>query len=62
LRSTKFTWQLEGENLVFTTLGYGHGVGLCQYGANGMAKEGRSVRESLQYYYRGVEIEKLPGK
>jgi stage II sporulation protein D len=37
-------------------------VGLCQYGANGMAKEGRSFREILQYYYRGVEIEKLPGK
>jgi len=62
LRSTKFQWQLEGDNLVFTTLGYGHGVGLCQYGANGMAREGRSFREILQYYYRGVEIEKLPGK
>lgn len=62
LRSTKFTWQREGENLVFTTLGYGHGVGLCQYGANGMAKEGRSFREILQYYYRGVEIEALPGR
>ncbi|NLP18993.1 MAG: stage II sporulation protein D [Firmicutes bacterium] len=59
LKSTNFQWRLEGENLVFKTIGYGHGVGLCQYGANGMAQEGHTFREILQYYYTGVDIENL---
>lgn len=57
LKSTNFQWRLEGENLIFKTIGYGHGVGLCQYGANGMAQEGHTFREILQYYYTGVDIE-----
>ncbi|MGI6575452.1 MAG: stage II sporulation protein D [bacterium] len=59
LRSTHFTWRLEGDSLVFNTIGYGHGVGMCQYGANGMAKAGSSFQEILQYYYTGIAIELL---
>jgi stage II sporulation protein D len=59
LRSTNFDWRLEGDNLTFETLGYGHGVGMCQYGANGMAKEGETFNDILRYYYRGVEVKSL---
>lgn len=61
LRSANFTWELAGDKVIFHTIGYGHGVGLCQYGANGQAKEGRTYREILQYYYTGVEIKHLTG-
>ena len=43
----------------FTTYGYGHGVGMSQYGANGMAKEGYKYDEILKYYYQGTKIETL---
>ena len=56
LRSTWFTWQVVGDTITFVTRGYGHGVGLSQYGANGMAQEGRKAEEIVAYYYRGVEI------
>jgi stage II sporulation protein D len=56
LRSTNFTVEPQGGKIVFKTTGYGHGVGLCQYGANGMAKEGRDFRAILTYYYTGVKI------
>ena len=38
------------------TLGYGHGVGMSQWGANGMAKEGSNYIEILTHYYKGTEI------
>ncbi|MBC7325681.1 MAG: SpoIID/LytB domain-containing protein, partial [Moorella sp. (in: Bacteria)] len=57
LPSTDFTWQVQGDTITFTTTGYGHGVGMSQYGANGMAKEGRNFADILTYYYRGVKIE-----
>jgi stage II sporulation protein D len=41
------------------TTGNGHGVGLCQYGANGLAKLGRGYREILAYYYSGAGLQKL---
>ena len=41
------------------TTGSGHGVGMSQYGANGMALLGYSYQEILQYYYQGVEITKI---
>lgn len=59
LRSAAFTVKQEPQGLVFQTTGYGHGVGLCQYGANGMAKAGRSYRDILTYYYQGVQIQSL---
>lgn len=56
LRSTNFTVEPQGGKIVFKTTGYGHGVGMCQYGANGMAKEGKDFRAILTYYYTGVKI------
>ncbi|EAX47453.1 SpoIID/LytB domain [Thermosinus carboxydivorans Nor1] len=61
LRSANFTVETKEDRLVFKTIGYGHGVGLCQYGANGMAKEGRTFREILTYYYTGVAIRDIHG-
>lgn len=58
LRSNIFSIRKSETGLEFITTGYGHGVGLCQYGANGMAKEGKSYQDILTYYYQGVSIEK----
>ena len=46
-----------GENaFAFTTRGYGHGVGLSQYGAKAMAEQGKSWREILEWYFPGCEV------
>ncbi|MDO4482366.1 MAG: stage II sporulation protein D [Bacillota bacterium] len=58
LPSANFTYRIEGENIIITTTGYGHGVGMSQYGANGMAREGYKYDEILTHYYSGVSIEK----
>jgi stage II sporulation protein D len=59
LRSTDFNIEINGNILNITTRGYGHGVGLSQYGANGMAKEGKTYKEILEYYYVGTEIKSV---
>lgn len=59
LNSTNFTWNVTNEGITFKTVGYGHGVGMCQYGANGLAKEGYSPEKILQHYYQGISIEKI---
>ncbi len=59
LASAAFSWLLQGEDLVVLTLGYGHGVGLCQYGAAGMARSGAKVWEILAFYYPGARLETL---
>lgn len=46
----------DGETVTFTTTGYGHGVGMSQYGANGMAKDGSDYKEILTHYYTGVRV------
>ncbi len=56
LRSTFFTINYDDKNIVITTKGYGHGVGMSQYGAYGMAKEGYTYDEIIKHYYQGVEI------
>lgn len=56
LRSACFDVRCEGEEVVFTTRGYGHGVGMSQYGANAMAAEGKTWREILEHYYPGCAI------
>lgn len=56
LRSASFTIEA-GEDITFRVTGYGHGVGMSQYGANTLAQEGKSWREILQWYYTGVTIE-----
>lgn len=61
LRSANFTVEQSGDKMIFKTIGYGHGVGLCQYGANGMAKEGRDYRQIVTYYYTGVTLRNIFG-
>lgn len=56
LRSACFTWEVQGERLVFFVTGYGHGVGLSQYGANRMAESGAAWQEILTHYYTGVTV------
>ena len=56
LRSTDFDLSIENDKLVITTRGYGHGVGMSQYGASGMAKEGYQYDEILKHYYTGISI------
>ncbi|GLB59031.1 stage II sporulation protein D [Cytobacillus sp. NCCP-133] len=56
LKSTDFTWERKGDTIIINTQGYGHGVGMSQYGANGMASEGKSYKEIVSHYYQGVEI------
>ncbi len=59
LRSTDFEISQVGSNVLFNMKGYGHGVGMSQYGALGMAKEGYKYDEILKHYYTGVEIKKI---
>lgn len=59
LRSTDFTIELYGDTVKITTKGYGHGVGMSQYGALGMAKKGYTYEEILKHYYQNVSITKL---
>ena len=56
LGSTLFTIAFEDNKVTFTTNGYGHGVGMSQYGANGMAKEGKTYVEILTHYYTGTKV------
>ena len=59
LKSTSFIIKIENNNIIFTTKGYGHGVGMSQYGANGMANEGYKYQEILKHYYSNTEIKKI---
>jgi len=59
LKSTRFTVHRDGADFVFTGRGYGHGVGLCQWGAYGLAKAGRAWEQILHYYYFGVELQEV---
>jgi stage II sporulation protein D len=59
LRSADFTWKTEGDFVTFETKGYGHAVGMCQYGARGMAENGYSYQVILGHYYGGSAIEKV---
>lgn len=59
LPSTDFTFTRNRNTVVVETKGYGHGVGLSQYGANGMAMEGKTAEEILQHYYQGTKIERI---
>jgi len=61
LRSACFTWEARDGKLVFFVTGYGHGVGLSQYGANAMAAAGADYREIITHYYTGVTVEPYGG-
>lgn len=57
LSSAMFSIRFEEEDtVVFISSGSGHGVGLSQYGANGMAKEGYTYKEILHHYYSGTQV------
>ncbi|MDQ0218488.1 stage II sporulation protein D [Peribacillus cavernae] len=57
LKSADFSWERKGNNIIISTKGYGHGVGMSQYGANGMALEGKNYEDIVKYYYKGVTIQ-----
>ncbi len=59
LKSTDFTITLNGENVEILTLGFGHGVGMSQYGAQGMASNGSTYQDILAHYYQDTEIVNL---
>jgi stage II sporulation protein D len=56
LRSANFSVSVQGNSVLFTTEGYGHGVGMSQWGANGMAQAGYKYTDILTHYYTGVEV------
>lgn len=57
LNSTAFTVSVNENCVVFDVKGFGHRVGMSQYGANAMAMEGKSYQQILRHYYSGVSIE-----
>ncbi|MEG0924514.1 MAG: stage II sporulation protein D [Anaerovoracaceae bacterium] len=56
LSSTFFDISFDGKDIIFTSSGAGHGVGMSQYGANGMAKKGYNYKDILKHYYTGVDV------
>lgn len=56
LKSTNFTLEIKGENIVFSVTGYGHGVGMSQTGADSLAKNGAKYEEIIKHFYTNVEI------
>lgn len=59
LRSTDFDIKKEGDKYLITTRGYGHGVGMSQYGANEMAKKGFNYKDIINHYYQNVDMIKI---
>ena len=59
LRSSLFVVELQAGVAIFRGAGFGHGVGMCQTGAIGMAESGKSYREILRHYYPGTVLRKL---
>lgn len=57
LRSTSFTIEVHGQTISVTTKGFGHRVGMSQYGAQAMAQQGSTYRQILAYYYPGTTLE-----
>ena len=56
LRSTDFTIELASDSVIITTYGYGHGVGMSQYGANSLANMGYSYKSILSHYYQNISF------
>lgn len=59
LRSSAFALTKENGQIKITTYGFGHGIGMSQYGANAMAKQGKTWEEIVRHYYKNVEISTL---
>ncbi len=62
IKSTWFEAVKTREGLALHGHGWGHGVGLCQWGAEGMAQKGSGYRDILKYYYRGIQIINIGGR
>lgn len=56
LRSATFTIEADSEQIIFHVRGYGHGVGMSQYGANALARQGKTFDEIICWYYTGVDV------
>lgn len=59
LSSSQFEMVMVENQIQITSYGFGHGVGMSQWGANGMAKEGSTAEEILLHYYQGIEVQKV---
>ncbi|GAA0110064.1 stage II sporulation protein D [Clostridium tertium] len=59
LSSTNFQFTINGDKIIFNCKGYGHGVGMSQWGANVMAKDGKGYEEILKHYYTGIELKEV---
>jgi stage II sporulation protein D len=59
LKSTLFAVVVEDDVARFSGRGYGHGVGMCQWGAKGMAEQGYTARQILELYYPGTTFSSL---
>lgn len=59
LASTDISFQIDPNQIVITTFGFGHRVGMSQYGAKAMAEKGCAFPEILAHYYQGIEIQRL---
>ena len=56
LRSTAFTIHVDGDTITIITKGYGHRVGMSQYGADAMAVQGSTYQQILMHYYQGTQL------
>lgn len=59
LKSANFVCDIEGEYIKIKVIGYGHGVGMSQTGADSMAKKGSNCEEIIKHFYTGVEIKDI---
>jgi len=59
LRSTNFTATVANDDIVFAGVGWGHGAGMCQWGAYFMAKQGSTYEQILSFYYPGAQISSI---
>ncbi|MGB9734847.1 MAG: SpoIID/LytB domain-containing protein [bacterium] len=59
LRSTLFWFHIKNDEIIFNGRGFGHGVGMCQWGAYGMAKKGYNYKQIIHHYYTNVHIERI---
>jgi stage II sporulation protein D len=57
LSSSHFNFELNEGQVIINTLGWGHGVGMSQWGANGMAQEGHHAEEIVKYYYKNIQVQ-----
>lgn len=59
LKSANFKVSMEKQNITFEVIGFGHGVGMSQTGADSLAKQGKNYEEIIYHFYTGVEIQDI---